>query len=200
MTTTALTEAPAPDPQAPATPEPHVAPPAFGPITRADRLVNIDFVRGVALLGILLVNTASFFAPLSASGMSFFAKLSAVDLCVALFVLVFVTGKFISTFSMLFGYGLSGQVERAHEAGRSPGKFAFRRLGVLAVFGLLHGLALWYGDILFIYASLGVFVVLWRTNTAGSLLIIAGVLLGLFVLWITVIETLGGVFGGNENV
>src|SRR5262249_50920254 len=82
----------------------------------------------------------------------------------------------------------------------SPGKFAFRRLGVLAVFGLLHGLGLWYGDVLLIYASLGVFVVLWRTNTAGSLLIIAGVLFGLLMLWMTGLETAGVGVARNENV
>jgi uncharacterized protein len=195
MTTAVLPESPAPISPTPTT-EASTSP-TFGPVARADLLVNIDFVRGVALLGILLVNTASFFAPTTvASGLSAFAALSPLDLAVSLFVTVFVAGKFISTFSMLFGYGLSGQVERAHEAGSSPGKFALRRLGVLAAFGLLHGLLLWYGDVLFIYASLGV---LWRTNTPGSLLVIAGVLLGLLVLYSAVGETFGVVIADNES-
>jgi uncharacterized protein len=90
--------------------------------------------------------------------------------------------KFISIFSMLFGYGLLMQLERAEQSGHSPAGFAARRLGTLAVFGAIHAFALWYGDILFLYAACGAFVVFFRKVPPRELLILAGILLGYVTL------------------
>src|SRR5262245_52711564 len=150
------------------TPSTPLAPPAdFAPVSRAERIDAIDFVRGVALLGILLVNVATFFSPFG----EFISPRAARewplhDQLARLGVTAFCTTKFISTFSMLFGFGLLMQAQRAEAAGRSAWGFAGRRLGALAVFGLLHGLGLWYGDILLLYAVLGVFVVTFRNVPA----------------------------------
>ena len=178
----AVAEEPAPlVSETPPEPAPPVAPPEFGPVAKADRLVNLDFVRGVALLGILLVNVASFFGPFAAlmGGRNYVASLPLADQVAVLFVTVLVTGKFISQFSMLFGYGLLGQVERAARRGEVAGRVRVR-----------VGWACWRcsarstrwgcgtATSCSSTPSLGVFVVLWRGNSAGSLLIIAGVLLG----------------------
>src|SRR6476619_5969495 len=93
-----------------------VAPPCpalYGPLPRGERLVSIDFVRGVALLGILLVNAASFFAPVAESASpKFVGAQEAHDRLARLLVTAFCFTKFISIFGMLFGYGLLTQIER----------------------------------------------------------------------------------------
>jgi uncharacterized protein len=157
--------------------------PSFGPTPKTDRLASIDFVRGLALLGILLVNAAMFFGPVSVlMGPSAIAGMPAPDRLAHLLIVSLCQGKFISIFSMLFGYGLLGQIEKVHAADRSSVGFVLRRLGTLAVFGLLHAVALWYGDILFIYAVLGGWLLLARGARARPLLLVAVVLLSISVI------------------
>lgn len=152
--------------------------PRFGPTARGDRLVNIDFARGVALLGILVVNTTLFFGPLASLIQPLSVPgMSGADRAVALLVLVLVQGKFVSLFSLLFGYGLLRQIENARDSGRSGVVFTVRRLGVLAGFGLLHALVLWHGDILFLYAVIGGWLLLARGASRRALFLSAVCLL-----------------------
>jgi uncharacterized protein len=155
----------------------------FRPLETSERLPAIDFVRGLALLGILVVNTSSLFGPLLAStDPRSVEHLPWWDQLVFVLVTGLFAGKFISTFSMLFGYGLLSQIERAEAAGRSAVLFTLRRLAALAVFGLIHALGLWYGDILFVYAGLGGILLLVRRVSARGLLVIAGILLAINIL------------------
>jgi uncharacterized protein len=132
----------------------------------------------VALLGILFVNAASFFGPFaSLMAPSVYAEYSGADRVAALLVLSLFATKFISIFSMLFGYGLTGQIERAAERGGSPVGFTLRRLAALALFGAAHALLLWYGDILFIYALIGVWMLVTRYLSARWLIVVAVALL-----------------------
>ncbi len=159
--------------------------PAFGAIARSDRLVNLDFTRGMALLGILLVNSIVFFGPLAAlMDPSTLAGKPLADRLASLAVLVLCQGKFISIFSLLFGYGLLGQFDRARESGYGAVRFAFRRLLPLSLFGLLHGLLIWFGDILFFYSLMGYCLLLGRWLSARAMILI-GVALILFSLLVT---------------
>jgi uncharacterized protein len=152
--------------------------PAFAPVTPAERLANLDFARGLALLGILFVNIATFFGPIaSLMAPTVYAQYSGADRVAALLVLSLFTGKFISIFSLLFGYGLFGQIERAAERGGAPVWFTLRRLAALAFFGLAHALLLWYGDILFVYALIGVWMLVARYLSVRWLIAVAVVLL-----------------------
>jgi uncharacterized protein len=162
---------------------PAAQPSSLAPTTKADRLASIDFARGMALLGILLVNAAALFGPIAAlAEPTYFARQPAADRVAALGVLALCQGKFVSIFSLLFGYGLLGQLEKANAAGRSAAGFAFRRLAPLAVFGLIHALAIWYGDILFFYATMGFWLLLARRASARVLLIVGGCLVVFAVL------------------
>ena len=67
-----------------------------------------------------------------------------------------VRGKAIATLSFLFGLGFSIQMLRAHAQGVSATHLYVRRLTVLLMVGLLHAVFLWYGDILSLYATLGI--------------------------------------------
>ena len=114
----------------------------------ADRIAFLDVLRGVALFGILLVNVFSFGADYPAwSGM-------ADQMAWQVKHVVFET-KFWMLYSLLFGIGFFLQTQ-------SPGYTmarSLRRLGVLMLFGCLHGL-LYEGDILMLYAELGVLLLL----------------------------------------
>ena len=123
----------------------------------ADRLVALDFVRGIAILGILLLNIVGFAWPeiVYVSPRAPTAPLSAADDWTWLTIFVLADGKFRGLFSLLFGASMVLFVERADDSGRDGATLQRRRLGWLALFGLLHFFLLWWGDILFLYAACG---------------------------------------------
>ena len=70
------------------------------------------------------------------------------------------SGKFNSMFSLLFGIGFTIQYARMEQ--RDPARATalyLRRLAVLAVLGLVHATLFWTGDVLHIYALLGLLLV-----------------------------------------
>ena len=136
--------------------------PSLIPVPRAERSAGIDIARGLALLGIIVVNARSFFLPLAWEAelglLHEGLQRSALDWAVYDAVDVLANYKFISVFSLLFGFGLAQQAARCAAAGRSRWRMGLRRLGLLLAIGLLHGLLVWYGDILTIYAIIGTVV------------------------------------------
>jgi uncharacterized protein len=81
---------------------------------------------------------------------------------------------------MLFGASLLLFVERREDAGQDGQALQLRRLGWLAVFGYLHFLLLWWGDILLLYAIAGVVVLALRLLPSGAALAAA---LLMFTAW-----------------
>jgi uncharacterized protein len=136
--------------------------PSLIPVPRAERSAGIDIARGLALLGIIVVNARSFFLPLGWEAeigpLHEGLQRSSLDWAVYDAVDVLANYKFISVFSLLFGFGLAQQAARCVAAGRSRWRMGLRRLGLLLAIGLLHGLLVWYGDILTIYAIIGTVV------------------------------------------
>ena len=156
------------------------------------RQLSIDFLRGIAVLGILLMNIVSFampeiayYAPYSAAltypGAAW-ANLQGADGIVRYFCVIFAEGKFISIFAMLFGAGLAIQSQHGQLMWRTVGevrKSQSLRLIVLAIIGLIHAYFVWYGDILFSYAVVGLIAIwcvrrrrLWLISAASVLLIL----------------------------
>lgn len=126
------------------------------PVARADRIVALDFIRGIAVLGIVFANVVAFaypalvyFWPAGYAGGA-----TALDRAVWLFQFVFVDGKFRGLFTLLFGAGMMLFMERVWARGGTRWVQA-RRLSWLALFGLAHYFLLWTGDILFLYAISG---------------------------------------------
>jgi len=127
-------------------------PPSFSPLPSEQRLDALDVLRGFALVGICIANVEFFNRPVAESGDGIPAGLHGLDWVVAFLVATFVTGKFWTIFSLLFGMGFALMLERAHTA-RRPFLPAYgRRIAALGAFGLLHYLLLWSGDILISYA------------------------------------------------
>ena len=124
------------------------------PVVLNERIEAIDLMRGVSLLGILLVNMLAFHSPLSyINPYSWFSGSPNAE--VYGFIDIFVQGSFYPLFSMLFGYGLALQLLRAEQKGQAFAPLAVRRLSVLLVFGIIHAFFIWYGDILITYAVTG---------------------------------------------
>lgn len=160
------------------------------PTLKSQRIVTIDALRGFALLGILLVNAAVFAMPISSLEDTSTEGLTTLDLSAKVFVSLAAELKFISIFSLLFGTGLAIQHERARRKQAPFFPFIYRRLAVLAAIGLCHGLLLWYGDVLFMYACLGSIMVLLVGFSArtmawiGTCLLLAGGFMGFVFTWL----------------
>ncbi|UGQ46977.1 DUF418 domain-containing protein [Massilia endophytica] len=131
---------------------PQAAAPALSPTAGGERIEALDVVRGFALIGILIMNVEFFNRPISELGSGIAASRTGLDLIVAYIAQFFVTGKFWTIFSLLFGMGFAVMLTRAERAGRSFLVPYMRRIAALAVFGALHHIFLWSGDILFSYA------------------------------------------------
>jgi uncharacterized protein len=147
------------------------------PVSSKERIVAIDIVRGFALLGVLLMNNQyQFRYPSELLILSPHPFPGHLDLAADGFLHLFVEAKAVSLFSFLFGMGLAIQLERAEARGASFGAYAMRRLGALFLFGFLHVLLLWWGDILHVYAVLG-FVLLLFLRRRPRTILIAGLVL-----------------------
>ena len=162
--------------------------PALHPTDSGERIATLDVLRGIALFGVLAANIWLWF-----SGVQFLfpgirtelARLSA-DSIAFMFVSVFISGKAIRTFSFLFGLGFALQMMRAEARGRPVVPVYVRRLVVLLVFGALHAVLLWYGDILFAYALLGFALLLFRRRTRRTVLVWAVIMLFIPILFASV--------------
>ena len=122
-----------------------------GPVDRGERIAAVDALRGFALLGILLVNMDTHAGPWATS---MIAPDGGVDRLASLFTTFAAEGKFYPLFSMLFGFGLAIQSGRAADRTAFAWRWTRRQLALL-LFGLLHVLLLWPGDILTTYAAVG---------------------------------------------
>lgn len=156
-------------------------PPLSPPLREvSSRLPAIDALRGFALLGVLLLNMLVFSGP---PDRIFGQPLETVPWPWSYgAILVFVQGKFYGLFALLFGFGFGIQLDRFQARGEHPGRRFRRRLAVLFLFGILHGVLLWMGDILAMYALLGLLLPAFARCRPRTLLIWAGSLLLLLVL------------------
>lgn len=131
------------------------------------RLLNVDALRGFALLGILAVNIWVFADPYHFTAQSNPAYNSGLDHAVLFVIKLLCETKFYLLFSFLFGYSFTLQMDAAARAKASFLPRMGRRQAGLLVLGLLHGILLFYGEILFIYALLGLVLMACRGFSPG---------------------------------
>jgi len=149
------------------------------PIALPSRLLNIDIIRGIALLGILLMNIQAYSMNFSAySNPTSFGDLTGANFTVYYLSHLFADQKFMTIFSILFGVGIVLMAENIERKGGSPGKVHYKRMFILAVFGMLHAYLLWFGDILFPYAIAGMIAYTARKKSVRFLLITAFLSIG----------------------
>ena len=145
------------------------------PVAQSERIVALDVVRGIALLGIFMMNVEFFNRPLSDLGGGLAAGATGLDYWAGWFVHVFVRGKFWTMFSLLFGMGFAVMLGRAESAGRGFKAPYLRRTLALGVFGALHYIFLWAGDILFSYAMAAALLMVVFYARPRILFVLAGI-------------------------
>ena len=150
--------------------------------TSADRILSLDVIRGIAVMGIFSVNVvgmamiefAYFYPPA-------FGFEHVYDRVVWAANMLVVDGRFRSLFSILFGASMVLVIERAVAAGKSGWKVHYPRMIVLLAFGLAHFYFFWWGDILANYALVGMIAFLfWRLRPKWLLLAAALSLLAMY--------------------
>jgi uncharacterized protein len=125
---------------------------------RADdqRIVTLDVVRGIAVMGILTMNIAAFALPYPAyANPAAWGGTGPADLASWAFNFLVFDGKMRSLFSILFGASTLLVIDRAARGGGDGARAHFARMAVLLAIGCLHFWFLWFGDILALYALSG---------------------------------------------
>lgn len=141
---------------------------SIAPVQPAERISEIDVIRGLALFGILMVNMSFFKAPV------FFDRYpstfpAGLEQASAWAIQLFFAGKFYAIFSFLFGLGFYIFMERAFARGITLVPLYRRRLLALLFFGFIHLFFIWSGDILFAYALVGFILLNFREKSLHSL-------------------------------
>jgi uncharacterized protein len=141
--------------------------------TQPQRILTLDIVRGVAVMGILAMNIVAFAMPIQAYGnpLAYGATVT-IDLAVYGFNFVFIDGKMRGLFSFLFGASMLLVIETALAKGEPARSITFRRQLWLLAFGMIHFYLIWFGDILVGYALMGVVAWLFRNKSVASLVAI----------------------------
>lgn len=167
-----------------------LAAPVDGPLPESERRPELDALRGLAIAGVLVVNSFAFAYPIfSSSPQAADVRFSGpADRIVQMAVALLLEGKFYTLLCILFGAGLMLQHRRA-EARRIPfGWFCIRRLLLLFVIGMAHGILFFAGDILSFYALVALAALLFRQLSGRRLLITA---LSVFLLGLILAGTAG---------
>lgn len=124
------------------------------PVAAPERIDALDYARGFALFGIVLMNVEWFERPIAGLLNGLPAEYTGIHLWLDRLVEWLIQGKFYPLFSLLFGMGFAVMLQRG-EARSGAGGFVaiyLRRLLALFVFGVLHGVLFYPGDILHAYA------------------------------------------------
>lgn len=162
------------------------------PVQDAVRIRGLDALRGVALLGIVLANVRQMFLPWDVADLPVShgtsAGLAWGDWA---FFHALVDMKFLTLFSLLFGIGFALLGERIAGRGEGFAGIYLRRVLILALFGLAHGLLLYSAEVLLPYAVAGLLLLGARRWSADTLLRVGLVLLGVATVWSYQIGSLG---------
>lgn len=146
--------------------------------TATDRYLTLDTVRGVAVMGILLLNIIAFAMPAPAYfNPAAYGGSTGPDLAAWLFNFIFFDGKMRGLFSFLFGASTLLVIDSATAKGESAAKVHYSRMIWLLVFGLVHLWLIWWGDILNHYAIIGMVAFLFRNARPRTLVIVGCILL-----------------------
>lgn len=153
------------------------------PVAATERITSIDTLRGIAVLGILVMNIYGFAMPfvayqnpLAMGGIEWY------NIGTWFFTHIFFDQKFLTIFAILFGAGLVMTTTRAEARDAKYGGNWYRRNFWLLVIGAAHGYLLWFGDILFHYALMGMLIYPLRNRSPRALIIIATILISLGML------------------
>ncbi len=146
------------------------------PVAQSERIIILDSLRGIAILGILLMNIPGFALPEPAvyGDLTVLNEVGTINYKTWYFIDWFLEGSQRALFSMLFGAGIILFITRQENKaeGLWPADYFFRRQLWLMVFGLFNAfILLWFWDILFHYACIGLLLFTFRRLSPKALII-----------------------------
>lgn len=162
------------------------------------RIVQLDLIRGIALLGIFAINI-TLFAYSETGQIEFYSQLGEyfptmenglgsflyghLMLTIYTIVQVFFSQKMMTLFSFLFGASIILITEKLDQKGINSLSIFYRRNFWLMIIGVLH-LLVWYGDILFVYAVSGFLLYPLRRLNARTLIFLSVPLYFICILYV----------------
>lgn len=162
----------------------------IGPVVD-DRSAELDVIRGFALFGVMLINLYGHYDFAIPAEVLAGLATAPVDRPLGLAFDVLMSGKAQALFSMLFGFGFAMFLSRAEARGADGTKLYLRRLLILLVIGFVHVLAVFFGDILHVYALTAFVLILFRRAPDRLLLacglafsLLAGLIMILQLAWV----------------
>src|SRR5262245_22152801 len=135
------------------------------PVDESRRIAALDILRGVALLGILLMNICVFGINIRGDGLAeIYSNPGSADFWSFAGMTILFEGKMRALFCMLFGAGiLLFTTNKEAAGGRTVARLFYTRMFWLVIFGLIDAhVLLWEGDILYFYGLFGMLVYLLR--------------------------------------
>ncbi|MFT3824161.1 MAG: DUF418 domain-containing protein [Chitinophagaceae bacterium] len=148
------------------------------PIEQKERAIIVDALRGFALTGVLIANFTSFtdqqvpadiLHPIS----------SPLDLTLSHINTVFFEWKFMTLFSILFGYGFGLLLSSIEKKNINPNRFFIKRMLWLFIIGFIHT-SFWWFDVLHFYAICGLLLLLFKKASNRKILIFSILLMLVF--------------------
>ncbi len=150
------------------------------PVQQTERIEALDILRGIAVLGILLMNIVGFGLPWAYENPTVAGGMDPPNYWAWAIPTMFFEGTMRGIFSLLFGASIVLLTDRMEQAGaglQTP-DIHFRRMQWMMLFGVIHwALLLWYGEILFAYSIGGLLLFAFRKMQPRLMLAIAGALL-----------------------
>ena len=166
-------------------------------VTASERFDSIDTLRGIAVLGILVMNIYGFAMPMAAySNPLAYGGTEWFNIGTWYFTHLLFDQKFMTIFSIVFGAGLIMMSTRADSRGAKYAGVWYRRNLWLLSIGALHGYLIWFGDILFSYALMGMLIFPLRKRKPRTLIIVACLMLPIALLF----SYAGGVYVDKLHV
>ncbi len=163
-----------------------------------ERITNLDFIRGFALLGILVMNVIAFGLPLTATtNPSTYGIENILDWSVLVISSVFFEYKMMGLFSMLFGAGIMIFLDNARKKTSKPKTLAIWRNFLLLCFGLLH-YSIWIGDVLAPYAVCAFLFILFPDVKKPILILLAIVFL--IIAFIVITNYFSSLYDSSGNL
>lgn len=164
----------------------------MAPVKTSERYVILDALRGFAILGICAANYPEFsLYTFQGKEITDAMPTAGIDRVLRFLLYFLVDGKFYTLFSLLFGIGFSIIISNAARKGVNGFRIFYRRMALLTLIGFLHLMFIWSGDILMLYALLGMCLPLLRNVSDRGLLRTAAFFLLLPIAVDAVTQVLG---------
>lgn len=132
-----------------------------------DRLREVDILRGFAVLGICVVNIPEMLG----NGVAFVSDYTGSNAFFRLLYDMFIQTKFYTLFAFLFGLSFYLFIQSAERRGLAAKRWMTRRLLLLLIVGIVHGVWIWFGDVLHAYAILGFILLIFYKRKEKTILI-----------------------------